>query len=388
MMQLERTLENRLTALDINFESRDPNTLVLNAVPVNTRFFNKERTNILVRRLGPAMPFLVCVDEDLKYVGADPALTRTFATGVQRQGWRGLVLRQDRNAGVETIVEQALRLLGTDGEEPRMSAIDTASQSDTSLLAAFATDLTALVRNGARAPTVGRAEEIDQAAACLIRWSEAGLALVTGDSGVGKSNLLHGVAAKLATCRPELTLLTLDLSKLFAGALFDAERETMLCNLLDELAQTPERLVAIERLDLAVRETPHGPMLLIRALDNGVRLAGTAAPTYLPRFHAEPLGRRVHTIELEEMEPEETLGVLLNLREALGAHHRVEIDDSIARATVAAAGPLEGNYPAKAVTLLDAAAAKAALGGTHVIGLDDVYYAAKWARSTPDPQYG
>ena len=388
MMELEPALKDRLTALDIEPESRDPNTLILNAVPVNPGFFNKERTNILIRRLGPGMPFLVCVDEDLKYVGDDPALTHTFAQGVQRQGWRGLVMRQNSNTGVETIVDQALCLLGADGEEPRMLPVDTSPASDGGLLAAFGTDLTALVRDEAHAPTIGRVEEVDQAASCLIRWSEAGLALVSGDSGVGKSNILHGVAARLAACRPEITLFTLDLSKLFAGALFDAERETMLGNLLDELAQAPERLVAIERLDLAVRETPHGPMLLTRALDHGVRLAGTASPTHLPRFHADPLGRRVHTIELEEMEQAETLDVLLCLRELIGAHHQVDIDDSIARATVAASGPLDGNYPAKAVTLLDAAAAKAALGGTHVIGLDDVYSAAKWARATPDPHYG
>jgi ATP-dependent Clp protease ATP-binding subunit ClpA len=66
--------------------------------------------------------------------------------------------------------------------------------------------------------------------------------------------------------------------------------------------------------------------------------------------------------------------VLLALRERIAEHHQVEIDEAIIRAVV------ENDQwttncllPARAINLLDTAAARAALAGKREVSLSDVY---------------
>jgi len=131
---------------------------------------------------------------------------------------------------------------------------------------------------------------------------------------------------------------------------------------------------AVENVQL-VWCIPYGAALLVEALDAGARLLGTALLPNAPRFASTPLSRRVHIVELGELSPHETLEVLRAVAEPLALHHRLRIDESCLAACVQASRPLPGCFPAKAVTVLDAAAARAALAGSAGIGPDDIYAA-------------
>src|SRR3989442_15878320 len=96
------------------------------------------------------------------------------------------------------------------------------------------------------------------------------LPLILGCPGMGKTNLLFGVARKCGLCRPEWRLVSVDLGVLLAGALYDAERENLIASLLNE-ATTPGNVVALQHLGLALLEASHGARLLNQALEKGGR---------------------------------------------------------------------------------------------------------------------
>jgi ATP-dependent Clp protease ATP-binding subunit ClpA len=80
--------------------------------------------------------------------------------------------------------------------------------------------------------------------------------------------------------------------------------------------------------------------------------------------------------ELTEMSLGETGEVLRALRERIAEHHKIAIEESLLNAVIETALPLTGHFPAKAISLLDGAAARAVLAGESELSLFDVYTAA------------
>jgi len=79
MLELKRALAARLQDMRVRIEIPDANTVLFRSIPLSPSFFNKVRANLLIKRQQEGMPFLVCVDADLAYRGADPTLSRAFA---------------------------------------------------------------------------------------------------------------------------------------------------------------------------------------------------------------------------------------------------------------------------------------------------------------------
>jgi len=120
---------------------------------------------------------------------------------------------------------------------------------------------------------------------------------------------------------------------------------------------------------------PLTPWLLAGAL-NRARLAATCLPSSVQQLDEGPLARRMDLIEITELAREDAAAVLGHLRDTLVAHHGVAIDAPVVEAVVARSLSLAGKLPDKAVTLLDAAAARAALLKQPEVTLSDVYLAA------------
>jgi len=377
MLELGRTLARRLRELRVRIDVPDSDTVVYRNVPANGKYFNKVRTDLLLKRPAADMPFLVCVDEDLEYTGPDVRLSRVFRAGVRRDGWLALLPGGRLQTDLHQATLDALSALGFDGQEPVVTVADppAGSGSPDGLLATFGTNLSQLAQDGKTEPTLHREEETVEVACCLMRWGQARMPVVAGASGIGKTNLLHAVARTLHGQHPDLRFVRIDLARLFAGSLFDAQREDTLSALLNEVSASPDTACAIEHLELAVG-IPCGPALLAEAIDAGTRIVGTTLPPYVRQFAVAPLWRRLHVMGLAELSPHETVEVLRAVAEPVATHHRVGIDESCIAACVQAARPLPGHFPAKAIAILDAAAARVALSESAVIGPDDVYFAA------------
>jgi ATP-dependent Clp protease ATP-binding subunit ClpA len=243
------------------------------------------------------------------------------------------------------------------------------------LLARFAVSLTAQVRDGSAPPTVGRQELAEQAVAGLLAWQHR-LPLIVGPPGLGKTNHLYRMADLLCGARPDWELLCVDLSCLLAGVLWDGEREKLLNAALEEAVAGTNVVLALDRLELAVMTVPLTPWLLAGALDRGARLTGTCLPPFLEKLALGPLACRLDPIQVTELAREDAAAALGHLRETLTAHHGVAIDAPVVEAVVARSLTLAGPLPDKAIALLDAAAARAALLKQPAVTLCDVYLAA------------
>src|SRR5947209_75080 len=122
MRELEAKLRRELEAVQGHLQRLNRDMLLVQGVPTAPAHFSKAATNLLVVSTHrPEMPYLVLVDEDLRYGGADPFLASVFSEQPRANGWRPLLLApgqltQDSLAGV---ARAALRFLGfpaTDAE--------------------------------------------------------------------------------------------------------------------------------------------------------------------------------------------------------------------------------------------------------------------------------
>lgn len=374
MIELEQKLISKLQGKRVQIDITRGNAIMFRKVPTNRRFFSKSFTNLLIKKEHRGQLVLIFVDRDLRYSGKDKRLIRAFASGYEQDGWRVLWFCPAKGNDFGSIVEIALVALGFDGQEPilpAMSAITHKSGGD-KLLAAFGVNLTIQAAKGKGTVTIGREEEINQVTSAVLRWGQPRLTLIVGESGVGKTNLLQAVAGRLSLHQHSFNLVAIHLADL----LFGQQCSAFLMDLLDEESIPSETVVALEHIELAF-STPHSVLLMTQILDKGGKLIGTTLPQYLPVFQTSPLARRVQVVELSELSSSQSKVVLRSLRDQIVSHYGLEIDDSCVHTCVKAAEDLAGFFPAKAIALLDAAVAGAALLGSKVVGPDDIYFTAQ-----------
>lgn len=117
----------------------------------------------------------------------------------------------------------------------------------TATLAQYTTDLTALAREGKIDPVLGRNHEISTMVDILLRRRQNN-PLLTGEAGVGKTAVVEGlalaiVAGEMPPALSQVSLLTLDVVALSAGASMKGEFEARLKNVLDEAMASPTPVI-------------------------------------------------------------------------------------------------------------------------------------------------
>jgi len=378
MVELDRDTAKTLESMDVRIDVRDHDTVILRRLPVNADCYSKDSTNLLLKRARRSTPFMICVDEDLAYTGDDRGIMLLFARGVTRRGWRTLYIGRSCGQDLTELTREVMTLLGSDGAQPIAPGSEPAPQAagDDSLLSAFGTNLSELAREGKLAPTIARDDETRLAAACLLRAGQAGMALLAGPSGVGKTNLFGAVATMLLEPRADWNVVLIDLAQPFAGSAFDAEAESVLAAICDQAAGRDDLVLALDHAE-QILATPRGVFLLGRYLDSRGRIIAATGPAAVRHFAQGPLRRRIQLVRICEMSPEQTLGVLEAHLSALCEHHRVEIAPSCLTACLRATARIDGCLPAKALGVLDAAAARSCLSGGKVVGPDDIFFAAE-----------
>ena len=111
----------------------------------------------------------------------------------------------------------------------------------------FATNLTEKARKGEIDPVSGRDEEIRQIVDILMRRRQNN-PILTGEAGVGKTAVVEGFALRIATgdVPPPLqnvSLCTLDIGLLQAGASMKGEFENRLRQVIDEVQASPKPII-------------------------------------------------------------------------------------------------------------------------------------------------
>lgn len=237
----------------------------------------------------------------------------------------------------------------------------------------FTLDVTARARDGKIDPVFGRDNEIRQMVDILSRRRKNNPILV-GEPGVGKTALVEGLAIRIAegnvpdALKP-VSVRTLDLGLLQAGAGVKGEFEQRLKNIIDAVQQSP--LPVLLFIDEAHTLIGAGNQaggadaanLLKPALARGElrTIAATTWSEYKQYFERDAaLERRFQMIKVDEPDDDTACLMLRGLKSRYAEHHGVHITDEAVRAAVTLSRRyLTGRQlPDKAVDLLDTASAR------------------------------
>ncbi len=245
----------------------------------------------------------------------------------------------------------------------------------------FTVDLTANAKAGKLDPVLGRDHEIRQIVDILMRRRQNN-PILTGEAGVGKSAVVEGFAVRVAMgdVPPPLkntTVRTLDLALLQAGAGVKGEFENRLKGLIDEVKASPTPIILF--IDEAHTMIGAGGQagqndaanLLKPALARGElrTIAATTWSEYKKYFEKDPaLARRFQVVKVEEPTEDQCTVMLRGVTPSLEKHHKVRIlEDAVSAAVILSHRYLAGRQlPDKAVSVLDTACARLALGQSAV----------------------
>ncbi|MFO3905858.1 type VI secretion system ATPase TssH [Enterobacter hormaechei] len=237
----------------------------------------------------------------------------------------------------------------------------------------FTLDVTARARDGKIDPVFGRDNEIRQMVDILSRRRKNNPILV-GEPGVGKTALVEGLALRIAegnvpeSLRP-VSVRTLDLGLLQAGAGVKGEFEQRLKNIIEAVQQSP--LPVLLFIDEAHTIIGAGNQaggadaanLLKPALARGElrTIAATTWGEYKQYFERDAaLERRFQMVKVDEPNDDTACLMLRGLKSHYAEHHGVHItDEAVKAAVILSRRYLTGRQlPDKAVDLLDTASAR------------------------------
>jgi type VI secretion system protein VasG len=240
----------------------------------------------------------------------------------------------------------------------------------------FATNLTERARKGEIDPVSGRDEEIRQIIDVLMRRRQNN-PILTGEAGVGKTAVVEGFALRLAKgdvppALQNVSLYTLDIGLLQAGASMKGEFENRLRQVIDEVQASPKPIILfIDEAHTLIGAggaagTGDAANLLKPALARGTlrTIAATTWAEYKKHIEKDPaLTRRFQVVKVEEPTEEKAILMVRGVASVVEKHHKVQVLDEALEAAVR----LSHRYipgrqlPDKAVSLLDTACARVAI---------------------------
>ncbi|WP_020483714.1 type VI secretion system ATPase TssH [Methylomonas sp. MK1] len=252
-------------------------------------------------------------------------------------------------------------------------AIAPAAMGKQEALKQFTVDLTEQARNGKIDPIVGREEEIRQVIDILMRRRQNN-PILTGEAGVGKTAVVEGFALKIVAgdvppSLRDVSLRTLDVGLLQAGASMKGEFENRLRQVIEEVQASPKPIILfIDEAHTLVGAggaagTGDAANLLKPALARGQlrTVAATTWAEYKKHIEKDPaLTRRFQVVQVLEPSEAKAIGMMRGVVSVQEKHHQVLILDEALEAAV----KLSHRYiparqlPDKAVSLLDTACAR------------------------------
>ena len=246
-------------------------------------------------------------------------------------------------------------------------------QSGVQFLGQFAINLNERAKQGKLDPVIGRDEEIRRVLQILSRRTKNNPILI-GEPGTGKTAIIEGLAGRIIRGDvPEnlkqMTIYSLDMGALVAGAKYKGEFEERLKGVIEEVIKSNGRFILFidEIHTLVGAGASEGAMdaanILKPALARGdLRAIGaTTLNEYQKYFEKDKaLERRFQIVAVDEPDEQSSISILRGLKERYENHHKVRIMDE----AIIAAVELSSRYiterflPDKAIDLMDEAAAK------------------------------
>ena len=281
---------------------------------------------------------------------------------------------------LEEVREEVHSFLGSEyqpsgGQQGRPSR---KAKSDTPALDSFGRDLTELAREGRLDPVIGREDEIRRVTQVLCRRTKNNPVLL-GEAGVGKTAIVEGFAQDLVAGNvPEMLrdrrIVVLDLALMVAGTKYRGQFEERIKAVMNEVRKAGNVILFIDELHTLVgaggaEGAIDASNVLKPALSRGeIQCIGATTLDEYRKYVEKDgaLERRFQTIMVDPPSKDETLAILLGLRDRYEAHHRVHYTDSALRLAVDLSSRyITGRYlPDKAIDVMDEAGARVRIAAT------------------------
>jgi len=248
-----------------------------------------------------------------------------------------------------------------------------AAKSGNSVLERLGRDLTKQASLKQLTPLIGRDKEIRLLMQTLM-LKDRNNPILIGDSGVGKTTIVGGLAQRIVDGRvpPELRgkrLIELSASSLVAGTKYRGEFEERLLKVLEEAEGSGNIILFIDEMHLLIGtgRAADGSIdaagILKPALAGGrLRCIGATTPQEYRMIEKDAaMERRLRPVMIEEPSIEEAMAILEGMRDLYEQHHNV----SITKEALYAAVHLSVQYlpnlrlPDKACSVLDEACSQA-----------------------------
>jgi len=269
---------------------------------------------------------------------------------------------------------------GAQGVKSTVKSASPPKTGDTPALDNYGFDLTAAAIQEKLDPVVGREKEIERLAQVLGRRKKNNPVLI-GESGVGKSAIVEGLALGIAQKTVSRILLgkriiSLDLGSIVAGTKYRGQFEERMKSVLNELRKNKQIIIFIDEIHTMVGAGSAAGSLdaanmLKPALARGeIQCIGATTPDeyreYIERDGA--LERRFQKVMVEPTNFEETLEILTNIKSRYEEHHKVTYSDAAIKSCIY----LTQRYitdrclPDKAIDAMDEAGSRAHMANIKV----------------------
>ncbi len=260
-------------------------------------------------------------------------------------------------------------------------AMPPAQMGKQAALQQFSVDLTEAARNGELDPIVGRDDEIRQVVDILMRRRQNN-PILTGEAGVGKTAVVEGFAQRIAAgdVPPplrEVSIRTLDLGLLQAGASMKGEFENRLRQVIEEVQSSEKPIILfIDEAHTLIGAggaagTGDAANLLKPALARGTlrTVAATTWAEYKKHFEKDPaLTRRFQVVKVDEPTEDKALMMMRGVAKVMEQHHQVFLLDEALEDSVKLSHRYipDRQLPDKSVSVLDTACARVAVSQSAV----------------------
>ncbi len=232
---------------------------------------------------------------------------------------------------------------------------------------------------GADFPVFGREAELDALVSALLKYWKPN-PLVIGESGVGKTALVEGLAMRIKEGRvPErlkgAKIFELRISELLAGTNLHGALEENLNLVIEAAESVPDLYLFIDEIHQVVPSFANNPIseVLKPALSSGrIRCIGATTSADFSRYIEKDtaLLRRFQTVLVKEPDRATVRLIMKGLAPRLERHFGITVpDEALDRALVLAKRYLPmRRFPDKALELLDRAASRAVFRGESTLG--------------------
>ena len=251
----------------------------------------------------------------------------------------------------------------------------------------FAINLNDYARSGKKDPLVGREDIIEKMIQTLGRRQKNN-PLIIGDSGVGKTAIVEGLAEKINKGEvPDFLLnkviFSVDVGSLLAGAKYRGDFEGRLKNILKEAKADPNIILFIDEIHniVGAGSTSGSSMdaanLLKPALSKGEIscIGATTFQEYRQHFEKDRgLNRRFQRIDIKEPNIEDTVKILESLKPQYEKFHDVTYTSAAIRACVELSVKYltSAKLPDKAIDILDEVGSTTKLKKQKTVDVEDV----------------